>query len=534
MSALHADVILVNGRIWTGDSSRPFVEAVALFGERIIAVGLEGDVLALRGPRTKAVDLQGGMAMPGFIDNHTHFIVGGLQLASIDLKGVRSLEGFGDRLAAFASKVPAGEWITGGGWDHEGWERARLPDRRLLDPVTPDHPLLLTRVDFHLAVANSVALRLAGIDRSTLSPEGGEIDRDSNGEPTGILRDTAISLVSRLIPPPTRATRRVALERALGEAARFGVTSLCDMSWIDSAFEDIHVYQQAAREGNLTARVDLYVPIDHWRRLAEAGVERDLGSSFFRIGGLKGFSDGALGSATAWMKKPFADRDGTGLPMPSMLDGTMLENVRGAAEAGLHVALHAIGDQAAEEVLNIFETVPDIAAKRFRIEHAQHLDPALIDRFARLGVVAAMQPFHVADDGRWAARRIGEERCRWMAPFRSLVDAGAVVTFGSDWTVAPLDPLVGLTAAVTRQTSDGKNPNGWIPEERLTLEQALRCYTVNNAWAMSREHEVGTLRPGMLADIVTLSHDLFALDPSQWDEVRVRATIVNGRIVYRG
>lgn len=454
------------------------------------------------------VDLGGRLAVPGFIDNHTHFISGGFQLSRVQLRDAASPEEFARRIASHAAP---GKWVTGWGWDEQLWNPYRLPDRSLIDPLTPASPVFVSRMDAHMALANSVALKLAGITRETPDPPGGTIVRDAGGEPTGLLKDAAMSLVKAVVTPPSIGERIVAAKAALREAARFGVTSLCDMSWADEAFDDLRAYQQL----DLTARVYLHMPV-----AAHARAEKRVISDKLRIGALKGFSDGSLGSSTAAMFEPYADDPGNrGLMMEPMTSGSMAEWVADADARDLQIAIHAIGDRANDAVLSIFESRPGCRARRFRIEHAQHLNPELIQRFAKSGVIASMQPYHAVDDGRWADARIGRKGARHAYAFRSLLDAGAVVTFGSDWSVAPLDPLLGLQAAVARR---------WNPEQTISVEEALRCYTVNNAWAMFAENEVGRIAPGLLADIVVLSGDLF----EDMENVRVDMTIFDGEIIY--
>lgn len=449
----------------------------------------------------------------------------------MQLRGLRSPEELAGRIADYAAGVEPDTWITGSGWDEQLWSPARLPTRALIDAV--EQPVFVARQDIHMGLANSVALRLAGITRDTPDPAGGTIVRDAGDEPTGVLKDAAMQFVASIIPPPSLDERIAAARAALAEAARFGVTSFCDMGMSPEAFDDFRAYQRLEREGALTARVALYTPIGAYERLKAAGIEKRFGSERLRIGGLKGFADGSLGSATAAFFDPFDDDPcNCGLLMAEMSDGSIAQWVDDADAHELQIALHAIGDRANAEVLSLFESRPDSRARRFRIEHAQHLDRALIARFGASGVVASMQPYHLIDDGRWAETKIGSERARVMCAFRSLLDAGAHVTFGSDWTVAPLNPLLGVYAAVTRRTLDGKHPDGWIPEERITVEEALRCYTENNAWAMFAEHEAGRIAPGMLADVAVLSGDLFTIAPEEIEAVQVDITVFDGKVIH--
>jgi predicted amidohydrolase YtcJ len=457
-----------------------------------------------------------------------HFVSGGLQLSRVQLRAAASADEFVSRIAEHAQTLDVDRWITGGGWDEQRWTPYALPTWQLIDDATRANPVFVARADMHMALANTRALQLAEITRDTPDPAGGSIVRDAAGEPTGLLKDAAMKLVTAIVPLPSIDERIVAARAGLAEAARFGVTSFCDMGITDEAFEDFRAYQRLERAGALTARVSLFMPIGSYERLKHASVEKRFGSERLRIGGLKGFADGSLGSSTAAMREPYEDSvmdepHQCGLVMEAMSDGSMARWVADADAHELQIAIHAIGDRANADVLSIFEARNDTRARRFRIEHAQHLDPSLIERFARSGVIASMQPYHAVDDGRWAERKIGRERARSAYAFRSLLDAGAMVTFGSDWTVASLDPLLGIHAAVARR---------WVPEQNVTVAEALRCYTSNNAFAMFAEHELGRIAPGYLADVVVLSEDLFAIAPERIDEVRVELTIFDGNVIY--
>jgi predicted amidohydrolase YtcJ len=384
-----------------------------------------------------------------------------------------------------------------------------------------------------MAVANSLAIKLSGITRETKNPDGGLIVRDTSGEPTGVLKDAAMSLVYRVVPPSTSEQKLAAARAATDYAASIGVASVQDMS----AGADVGVYQELLRRGQLKTRIYGFSPLPNWERIARAGIRSGFGSEMLRVGGLKGFSDGSLGSTTALFFEPYNDAPNTsGLPADEMFpEGDMLKRVKEADAAGLQVVVHAIGDKANETMLSIFEQVTQNNGprdRRFRIEHAQHLRMQDIARFRRAGVIASMQPYHAADDGRWAEKRIGAERCKGTYAFRSLLDSGATLAFGSDWTVAPLNPLQGILAAVTRQTLDGKHPQGWIPEQKITVEEAVRAYTVGSAYAEFQETAKGTITPGKLADLVILSRDIFTIDPKGIGGVRAELTIVDGRVVY--
>ncbi|MEO8035911.1 MAG: amidohydrolase [Acidobacteriota bacterium] len=528
----HQKLVLTNGKIWTGDPAQRFVQAVAIEGSVIVATGTNEEIARLS-PDSKTIDLKGRLAVPGFIDNHTHFVDGGLELSRVQLRDAATPEEFARRVGDYAQKIGKGKWIIGGEWDQTLWSLASLPTRQLIDAVTPDNPVFVSRLDGHMALANSLALKLGGVTREMADPAGGTIVRDERGEPTGVLKDNAMDPVQAVIPSPSVDERMAAIRAGLREAARFGVTSYCDMS-SSEAYEDLRAYQRLDGRNELTARVYLFTPLSLYKRLADASIEKGFGNGRLRIGGLKGFADGSLGSATAAFFEPFSDDvNNRGLTMQPLTDGSMKKWVADADAYDLQVAIHAIGDRANAEVLSIYESIPNARARRFRIEHAQHLNRDLIRRFATDGVIASMQPYHAIDDGRWAEKKIGHERAKGTYAFRSLLDAGAVVTFGSDWTVAPLNPILGIYAAVTRRTLDGRNPRGWIPEEKIHVEEALRAYTVSNAYAMFVEREVGRIVPGLFADIAILSDDLFTMAPEKINEAKVDVTIFGGKIIYQ-
>jgi predicted amidohydrolase YtcJ len=497
---------LANGRIWTGDG---FASQVLIEGNRIAAVDERASSPDARPRADRIIDLAGRLAVPGFIDNHVHFIAGALQLSRVQLRDAATPAELTRRIAAHAD----GGWVTGGGWDEQLWGGDPMPSRTMIDAGVP---VFVTRMDMHMGVANAQALALAGITRETPDPPGGTIVRDAHGEPTGLLKDAAMALVARVIPSPSIEERIAAARTGLAEAAKYGVTSFCDMGMSADAWQDLRAYQRLDREGALTARVAHYLPISDYARLRDAGIEKRFGSRL-RIGGLKGFADGSLGSSTAAFFEPLEDDHcNRGLVMEAMATGDMARWIADADDHELQLAIHAIGDRANADVLSILESRPDPRARRFRIEHAQHLNPGLIARFASAGVIASMQPYHAVDDERFLAKRLGDERAKHAYAFRALLDAGAIVTFGSDWTVAPLNPMLGIAAAV---------------ERNVTVEEALRCYTVNNAYAMFAEREVGRIAPGMLADIAVLSDDLFTIAPEEIAKVRVAMTIFDGAVV---
>jgi len=528
-----ADLILVSARIWTGDPARAQAEALAARGGRIVAVGSNSEVGALRGPATRVIDAHGKRVVPGFIDSHTHMTMGGLNLLAVDLRDTRDEADFTRRLAEYAKTRPAGQWITDGAWDHQQWPVPRLPTRALLDPATGDRPACLSRQDGHMMVCNSLALRLAGITRRTTDPPGGVIVRDSSGEPTGVLKDAAMDAVWAVRPARTLAELTEALRTAMKHAAKNGVTSVQDLPGNPL---DLDAWESLRKAGEMTVRVNYRPPLSRWERARDrrAGTKND---AWLRVGGVKGFADGSLGSGTAFFFAPYTDDPGTfGVYAAEAIPlSEMEQRVAAADRAGLQVEIHAIGDRANAEILNLFERVAKTNGardRRFRIEHAQHLRASDIPRFAALGVIASMQPYHAIDDGRWAEKRIGRERCRTAYAFRSLLDAGARLIFGSDWDVAPLSPLAGIDAAVNRHTTDGRNPGGWFPEQRITVEEALRAYTATAAWAAFEESEKGTLAPGKLADFVVLSADPFSIEPESIDKITVAETVVGGQVVF--
>lgn len=534
LAQASADLVLVNGKIWTVDDKRPEVEAVAVLGNRIAAVGSTEEIRRWIGANTKVIDLQGKRVTPGFNDSHVHFLDGGMGLASVQLRDARTPEEFRDRIRDFAAKLPKGRWILNGNWDHENWTPPALPTRRLIDAVTPDNPVFINRLDGHMCLANSLAMKLAGVTRETPDPPGGTIVRDADGEPTGVLKDAAMNYVYKVIPNPSEEVMAEAIRAALAYAAENGVTSVQDMSASPEVFG---VYQRLLANGELTMRVYGIQPLSEWGRLARAGVRAWFGNDRLKIGGLKGFADGSLGSTTALFFEPYLDAPKTsGLPSDEMFpENKMLNNILGADRAGLQIAVHAIGDKANKTILDMFAEVEKrngARDRRLRIEHAQHLRPEEIKRFGAERVIASMQPYHAIDDGRWAENRIGPNRAKGTYAFRSLLDAGATLAFGSDWFVAPMEPLMGIYAAVTRRTLDGKRPQGWVPEQKITVAEAVRAYTMGSAFAGGDEKVKGSIEVGKLADLVVLSADVFKIDPVEIEKANVVMTIFDGKVIY--
>ena len=534
-----ADLVLINGKIWTVNKVQPEAEAIAVWHGRILAVGKNVEVQALAGPATRVIDLRGRRVVPGFYDSHIHLLGSGQRLSEVALKDAADEAEFGKRLAEFDRKLPRDRWLLGGEWDHDRTFKGELPTAELIDKyVSSGRPVCLRRYDGHMAVVNSRALKQAGITADTPDPAGGEIfHKRGSKEPSGVLRDNAMGLVDQLIPAPSESEIVEAVKAALEEARREGVTSAQDMDGSDRATRTklFRLYQDLAKTGQLTTRIDFRWPIAEWKRLADLGAESGFGDDWIKIGGVKGFADGSLGSSTAKMYEPFLNEPGNTGVRVTPLD-KMREYILGADAAGISVAVHAIGDQANAEMLDIFAEVAKINGprdRRFRIEHAQHLRPVDYARFKEVGVIPSMQPYHATDDGRWAAGRIGPKRCASSYAFRSLLGAGAKLAFGSDWSVAPISPILGIDAAVNRRTLDGKDPQGWYPEQRITVREAIEAYTLASAYAGFEDKDRGSLEPGKLADLVVLSRDILAdSEKDHIAETKVLTTVISGKVVY--
>jgi hypothetical protein len=528
-----ADLIIQNARVWTVDPSRREAEAVAILGDRIVAVGSNQQVDAWRGPHTRVVDAAGKRLLPGFNDAHVHFMDGGSQLDNVELNDATSPQEFARRIRERAAKTAKGEWLLGGDWDETKWTPAELPTKELIDAVTPEIPVAVDRYDGHMVLANSLALKLAGITAQTLDPAGGVIVRDQQGNPTGALKDAALDLLFKAVPPPSHDQRRHAIERALAHAASLGVTSVQHMN---PDYADIAIYSELLDEGKLTTRIYAAPLITQVDDQVKIGIRRAFGGPYLRIGAVKAYADGSLGSATAYFFEPFLDQPGNrGLLSDEMHPiSLMRDRMMQADAAGLQICTHAIGDAGISAILDIYGEIEKAGSRdrRWRIEHAQHMAAKDFDRFAQLHVIASVQPYHAIDDGRWAERRIGHDRSSRTYAFRTFLDHGVRLALGTDWNVAPLNPMLTLYAATTRATLDGKNPTGWFPEQKLTIQEAIEAYTIGSAYAEFQENEKGSITVGKLADMVLLSDDVLGIDPVKIREVKVLKTWVGGKLTY--
>lgn len=532
-----ADLIVTHAKVWTGasaDTGPAEASAVAIVGDRIVEVGTTDAIVRWRGPSTTEIDAGGRRVVPGFNDAHVHLLDGGTQLENVDLKDAPSQVEFARRIGERAKAKPGG-WILGGNWDDQGWTPPELPTRSLVDDVTNGTPVFVTRYDGHMALANSAALGRAGVTERTPDPPGGVIVRDDRGFPTGVLKDAAMDLVARAIPKMTAEQRTGAIRHAMEHAASLGVTSVQDMN---PTYDDVSVYADLANRGALTVRIYAAPMETGWYDQAKLGIHRSFGSSWLRLGAVKGYADGSLGSTTAYFFAPYTDAPGTrGLLSEEMQSiDDMRTRLMAADHAGLQLCIHAIGDAAISTTLDLFTDLVRANGdrdRRLRIEHAQHIAPKDFERFAALKVIASVQPYHAIDDGRFAERRIGPERIKTTYAFRTLLDKGVRLAFGTDWPVAPLNPMWSLYAATTRATLDGKHPDGWVPDQKVSITDALAAYTRGSAFAEFQDAVKGAIARGALADLVVLTDDVLAIPPAQIKDVRVLTTIVGGQVVYQ-
>lgn len=518
---------VVLGKIWTGNEKQPWAEGFAITGDSVVAVGTRSEMEKWIGANTQVTKTdESNLIVPGFIDCHTHFMDGGFALASVQLRDAKTKEEFINRIKTFAATQPKGAWITSGDWDHENWG-GELPTRDWIDSVTQDNPVWINRLDGHMHLANSATLKLANVDDRVKPIDGGTIVRDKRGRVTGVLKDNARRLVYPVVPPASAEQEDQALEAAMHYVAAQGVTSAHNMSGYMEVFERAH------KQNKLITRIYAGMPQRDWRELNQKIISQGRGDAWLRIGLLKGFVDGSLGSHTAAFFKPFEDT-----PLDSgffvTTEAELYKRIKSADSAGLHITTHAIGDKAVNTLLNIYDRVIKENGerdRRFRMEHAQHPMQQDFKRFAELNVIPSMQPYHAIDDGRWAEKFIGD-RIKTTYAFKAFVDAQARLAFGSDWFVAPPIPLEGIYAAVTRQTIDGQYPEGWVPQEKISVEDALKAYTINAAYASFEENIKGSIEPGKLADFVILQRDITTINPVEIRNVKVLKTVVGGKAVY--
>ncbi|MET0751985.1 MAG: amidohydrolase [Pyrinomonadaceae bacterium] len=535
-------LLLFNGKIFTADEKYSLAESIAIDGEKIVAVGATEDLRA-KYQATREIDLQNRLVTPGFNDAHVHFLRGALALLTVNLLDTKSLEEAKTRVAAKAKEVKAGEWIIGRGWDHTIWKQ-NFPSKKDLDALAPNNPVYLVRVDGHVAWVNSAALKLAGITRDTENPKGGEIEKDSSGEPTGILKETAQGLVANLIPQPTAAQQTKGLELALEMARKYGITSVQD----NSGYETTKLYRAFLQADKLTVRVAEWQNFED--SIAEIKRQRIEFYSFkdnenrLKLTALKGYVDGTLGSKTASMLAPFTDDDknvGIMRRSPEELSQMIIDR----DGAGFQIALHSIGDRANRMALDGFaeasklnalitngSTKPIYINHRHRIEHAQVVSPSDFKRFAELGIIASMQPSHAISDKRWAESRLGEYRVLGAYAWHLMKSYGVHVPFGTDFPVETINPYNTLYAAVSRQDADGEPLGGWQPQERLTIAEAIRCHTFESAYAEFAEEEKGEIKTGMFADLVVHSKDLLTVEPKEILTTEPVYTIFNGKVIY--
>ena len=525
---IKADSIYFNAKIWTGDSANLSATSIAIKDNQIVYVGTDPSEVNAE----QKIDLTGKMLVPGFIDNHTHFLSGGYNLTSVHLKDVKTKKEFIETIKNYCRDHSGEGWILGGDWNNDAWG-GELPNRSWIDSVTGNHPLAISRYDGHMILANSLALQKAKLTNEAVNPFGGTILKDSKGVLTGILKDEAMNPVMNVVTKPTKKDFEQYLENASQYAVEHGFTQVHDVGSY-GGWSELETYQEAYKKHQLKLRIYTFVPLSDWEKLASYVKSNGKGDDYLRWGGVKGFVDGSLGSTTAWFYEPYLDDPKTsGFPVTDTLD--LKKWVIAADAANLQVVVHAIGDRANDYILNVFDSAIRINGnkeRRFRVEHAQHLRSETMDRYFQLKVIPSMHPYHVVDDGCFAPKRLDDKRLKGTYAFKSLLDRGVPVCFGSDWTVGPLNALLGMYAATGRETSDGKNPAGWYPDQKLSVEQALKCYTVNNAYSVNMENKLGQLKVGYLADFVVLDKNLLELTPKQIKEVQVLRTIVNGKTVY--
>ena len=523
----------INGKIYTVNEQQPFAEAVITQGNKILFTGSNEDSKYFIDNSTEVINLNGRLMLPGLIDSHVHFIPGGFSLTGLDLGKAKSISEFKSILKDYVI-ANKGKWVTGGNWNHQNWDSKSLPSKGMIDEFSDTTPILTYRMDGHLALANSLALKIAGITKDTPDPDGGIIDKDpSTGELTGILKDNAILLISSIIPFPSHSEYYNAGLAALGEAKRFGVTSVHDIT----NKNDLVTYQHLEKDNKLTCRIYTRHPIAEFKDLIDLGISVNFGNDKIRIGSLKAFSDGSLGAGTAWFFDHYIDNEENyGLPMEIVSNGKLDEWALESDRNQLQISIHAIGNRANSYVLDLLEIIIKNNSswdRRFRIEHAQHVRKEDIKRIAKLKAIVSAQPYHSFDDGAWADKKINNTQIQEAYSFNSFLKQGIKLCFGSDWMVTSLNPLLGIYSAVTRETADGRYPNGWIPEEKISVEEAIKCYTINGAYASYEESIKGSIEAGKLADMVILSDDILTIESEKIKDAEITMTIFDGEIIYQ-
>ncbi|PKL89810.1 MAG: amidohydrolase [Ignavibacteriae bacterium HGW-Ignavibacteriae-2] len=522
----------INGKVFTVDENKKWAEAVVTYGDKIIFVGNNIDARKFINEDTKVIDLNNRLMLPGFIDSHAHIIMGGEFLLSVDLSQAKSANEF---ILLLKNHIvqKRGKWIKGGNWNHQNWDIKDLPSKEWIDEFSIDTPVFVSRADYHMALANSCALKLAGITKDTPDPVGGLIERSKlTGEPTGILKDKAMELVYNVIPDLSEEENEASITAAMNLAKSYGVTSIHDICYKNH----FRALQNADNKGYLTCRVYARLPIDLHQHLIEAEIQKNFGSDKLKIGSVKAFADGALGASTAYFFEPYEDDNKNfGLAMDILIDGRLKEWMLQCDKHKLQLSVHAIGDRAISEILDIVEEMNKQNPKwdrRFRIEHAQHMRQSDFKRCAELNVIVSVQPYHLFDDGSWIVDKIGQERMLTTYAFNSFVKNNVKMCFGSDWSVATLNPLKGIYAAVTRHTCDNNNPDGLIPDEKITVEEAIKCYTINAAYSAFSEDKLGSICVGKFADMVVINRNIFEIDPNEIKGTEVDLTVFNGEIIF--
>ncbi len=534
------DKLYYNGIIWTGDKIIPYASAIAVSGEHIVFVGTDEDALNFIGHNTIKIDLKKKFITPGFIDSHVHLLSGGLQLSRLDLSDVNNKEEFQRRIESADKELKKSKWIVGGNWDHEKWG-GKYPDKSWIDEIVADRPILLDRLDGHMSLANSRALEIAGINEQTRNPIGGIIQKDDNGLPTGILKENAIELCRMHIPNESQEDLDIALEKAMDYAISLGITQVHDMGYSQDSnpLRDLEVYMRNHIRNKLKIRIKRYSWYLGWKDLIKYIDNNGIGDDWLRWDGIKAMIDGSLGSKTAWMNKPYlvdnehlSKKHTSSFGILALEDTAAFKNILiNTDKANIQHAVHAIGDQANDWILNKYTNIMEsngFKDRRSRVEHAQHLSEEAISRFSKEKIIPSMQPYHLFDDGSWAHKRVGYDILSRTYVFRSLIDSGANLAFGSDWTVASLNPMTGIYAAVTRRTRDKKNQDGWFPNEKISVEDALKCYTTNNAYAAFWEDKTGSITVGKYADFLVHSKNLLTIDHNDLLESRILRTVVGG------